>query len=147
MESTGSTQRGRPYKQREAYMVTRGWKIAAVTALLIGSAMSLALNVYGFLQPPTVIGVADSKAIGHGWDARGDPVTTYTVSLSLVKRDDTNNIPIGGTLGYIIDKADFERIRDGAVIEGRPRAGVRLDILSLIHAKTFETGHSHFYRN
>ena len=126
-------------------MRMRRWQIAAVTVLLIGFAVSLSLNIYGLLQPPTIIGVADSKNIGHGLDSQGDRVTTYTVSLSLVKRDDTNNIPIGGTLAYIIEKEEFDLIRDGAVIEGRPRGGVRLDILNLTHAATFETGDSRFY--
>lgn len=115
--------------------------------LLSGLAISLSLNVYGLLQTPTIIGVADHKSIGHGWDSEGDPVTTYTVSLSLTKSDDTNNIPIGGTLAYIIDEEEFDRIQDGAVIEGRPKSGIRLDILSLTHAETFETGDSRFYPN
>ena len=124
----------------------RRWRTGAVAVLLIGFGVSLSLNIYGLLQPPTIIGVADSKNIGHGWDSKGDPVTTYTVSLALVKRDDTNNIPIGDTLAYIIEKEEFDLIRDGAVIEGRPRGGVRLDILSLTHAETFEKqGSSRFY--
>ena len=128
-------------------MLMRRWQMAAVTGLVIGFAVSLSLNIYGLLQPPTIIGVADSKNIGHGWDSKGDPVTTYTVSLSLTKRDHTNNIPIGGTLAYIIEKEDFDLIRDGAVIEGRHRGRLKLDILSLTHAETFETDDSRFYPN
>ena len=123
------------------------WQRAAVAVLLIGFAVSLSLNLYGLLQTSTIIGVADSKNVGHGWDSKGDPVTIYTVSLSLTKRDDTNDIPIGGTLAYIIEKEEFDLIQDGAVIEGRPRGGVSLDILSFTHAKTFETGDSRFYTN
>ena len=126
-------------------MVRRGWLIAAGTLLLIGFAISLSLSVYGFLQPSTVIGIADSKSIGHGWDAKGDPVTHYTVSLSLVTKDDANDIPIGGTLAYIIEKANFDRIQDGAVVEGRSKGRLRLGIVSLTHAATFETGDSRFY--
>ena len=123
----------------------RRWRTVGVAVLLIGSALYVSLDIYGRLQPPTIIGVADSKSIGRGWDAKGDPVATYTVSLSLVKRDDINQVPIGGTLAYIIGKEDFDLIQDGAVIEGRPGEGVRLDILSLTHAETFETGDSRFY--
>ena len=126
-------------------MGIRSWQIAAVAVLLIGFAISLGLNTYGFLHAPTVIGIADSKAIGHGTDAAGEPVTTYTVSLSLVMRDDVNHIPIGGTLAYIIDKDVFDQIEDGAVIEGWPKGGIRLDILRLTHAETFETGDARFY--
>ena len=128
-------------------MRLRRWRIAALTVLLIGLAVSLSLNIYGLQQPTTIIGVADSKNIGHGLDSKGNPVTTYTVSLSVTKRDDTNDIAIGGTLAYIIEKEDLDLIRGGAVIEGRPRGGLRLDILSLTHARTFETGNSRFYPN
>ena len=128
-------------------MLLGRWQTAAVAVLLIGFAGSLSLNLYGVLQAPTIIGVADSKNIGHGWDSSGDPVTTYTVSLSLTKKDETNSIPIGGTLAYIIEKDQFDLIRDGAVIEGRPRGRLRLEILGLTHAETFETGDTRFYPN
>lgn len=128
-------------------MPPRHWRAAAIALLLVGLALSLSLNVYGLLRTSTIIGVADSKNISHGRDSTGDQVTTYTVSLSLTKSDDTNDIPIGGTLAYIIEKEEFDLIQDGAVIEGRPRSGVRLDIVSLTHAQTFETGDSRFYPN
>ena len=128
-------------------MLTKRWRKVAVTILFAGFAASFGLNIYGLLQPPSIIGVADHKSIGHGWNSKGEPVTTYTVSLSLTKRDESDDIPVGGTLAYIIEKKDFDLIRDGAVIEGRPQSGLRLDILNLTHARTFETGDTRFYPN
>jgi hypothetical protein len=126
-------------------MVPRTRSTAAIAILLIALALSVGLNARGLFQGQEVIGVADSKAIGRGVDSNGNETVWYTVSLSLVTRDDEHGIPIGGTLAYVIDKADFDRIRDGAVIRGRLTGRVGLEIAELNHAETFELGDSRFY--
>ena len=95
--------------------------------------------MYPLFQSPTVIGIADSKQIGRGTDNRGEAVTWYTVSLSLVTENKQNDIPVGGTLAYIVEKADFDRIHDGAVIKGKLRTPRRLGlkVLELTNAETF----------
>ena len=69
-------------------MNLRAWHPAVLGALLIGLAVSVDFNVYPLFQSPTIIGVADSKQIGHGTDNRGEAITWYTVSLALVTPDE-----------------------------------------------------------
>ena len=125
-------------------MVLRTWHIGAVIALLAGLGVSLAFNLYPLVRTPSIIGIADSKSIGQGTDQRGDMVTWYTVSLALVTEDKKNHMPVGGTLAYIIDKEDFDRIQEGAVVEGRPGDGLRLQVLELVHSERFASDHLFF---
>ena len=57
-------------------------QVSVLLVLAIGLAVSVGFNLYPLFQPPTVIGVAESKQIGQG--ERNGPVTWYTVSLTLV---------------------------------------------------------------
>ena len=127
-------------------MNLRAWNPAVLGTLLIGLAVSVGFNLYPLFQSPTIIGVADSKQIGRGWDERGEPVTWYTVSLSLVTEDKENHIPVGGTLAYIVEKEDFDRIHDGAVVKGKLRGRLELRVLELTHAETFASGNEQFSR-
>ena len=129
-------------------MILRAWHLVVLVSLLTGLAVSVGFNLYPLFQSPTVIGVADSKQIGRGTDDRGEAVTWYTVSLSLVTEDKENHIPVGGTLAYIVEKEDFDRIHDGAVVKGRLQAPRRLGlkVLELTHAETFASGNEQFFR-
>ncbi len=113
----------------------------------MGVLISLGFNLYPLLQSPTVIGVVDSKSIGRGTGDDGELLTWYTASLALVVEDKVNHIPIGGTLAYIIPKADFDRIHDGAVVKGRVHDRLRLDVLDITIAETFVTGDDRFFRH
>ena len=127
-------------------MVLRTWRSVVLILLLVGLAVSVGSNLYQLYESPTVIGTADSKQIGEGTDRRGEPKTWYTVSLTLVTEDKKNDLQVGGTLAYIIDKKDFDRIRNGTLVEGRPRDNMRLDNLELTYARQFETTHGLFFR-
>ncbi len=127
-------------------MNLRAWHLIALGAILIGLAVSVGFNAYQLFQSPTVIGIADSKQIGRGTDERGEAVIWYTVSLELVTEDKKNNLPIGGTMAYIIEKEDFDRIHDGAVVKGKLRDGLRLSVLELTHAESFASGNDQFFR-
>ncbi len=48
-------------------------RMIGLLALIIGLGVSLGFNIFAALGTPTVLGVADSKSIGRGLDARGDP--------------------------------------------------------------------------
>ena len=120
---------------------------AILIILSLGLLISLGFNLYPLIQSPTVIGVVDSKSIGQGTDERGDLVTWYTASLALVVEDRTNDLPIGGTLAYIIPKEDFDRIHDGAVVKGRVYDRVHLDVLDITIAETFASGDYRFFRH
>ena len=115
--------------------------------LLAGLAVSVGFNLYPLFQSSTIVGIADSKSIGHGTDNRGEAITWYTVSLALVTPDDKNGMAVGGTLAYIIEKEDFDRIQDGAVVKGRPggKDGLRLEVLELTPTERFSSGDSRFY--
>ena len=119
-------------------MNLRSWRLVVLASLLIGLTVSVGFNLYPLFQSPTVIGIADSKQIGRGTDNRGEAIMWYTVSLSLVTEDKENDIAVGGTLAYIVEKEDFERIHDGAVVKGKLRAPRRLGlkVLELTHAET-----------
>ena len=127
-------------------MNLRAWHLAVLGALLVGLAVSVGFNVYPLVQSPTVIGIADSKQIGRGTDERGEAEIWYTVSLALVTEDKKNNLPVGGTMAYIIEKEDFDRIHDGAVVKGKLRDRLRLSVMELTHADTFASGNDQFFR-
>ena len=57
-----------------------------------------------------------------------------------------NHIPVGGTLAYIVEKEDFDRIRDGAVVKGKLRGRLGLRVLELTHVETFASGNEQFSR-
>lgn len=126
-------------------MNLRAAHLVILGALLIGLAVSVGFNLYPLFQSPTIIGVADSKQIGHGVDERGE-VTWYTVSLRLVTEDKENHVPVSGTLAYIVEKEDFDRIHDGAVVKGKLRGRLGLRVLELTHAETFASGNEQFFR-
>lgn len=113
--------------------------------LLIGLVVSLVFNLYPLFQSPVIIGVAESKSIGQGTDSSG-PKTWYTVSLTLATEDNKNDVPVGWTLAYIIDKEVFDQIQDGDVVKGRLRDGVKMDVLELTHSRDFATGNPRFFR-
>ena len=124
--------------------------LLASATLLIALAASVAYTAYDLTKPSEVIGIAAEKHIGHGTDHRGDPVTTYTVSLALVTPDGKNHMDIGGTLAYIVEKDIFDQVFDGMVIKGRSRDGLTLEVLALIPAevfRSFEPGDNRFSRD
>ena len=125
----------------------RSRQLVILVFLSLGLLVSIGFNLYPLLQSPIVIGVVDSKSIGQGTDDRGELVTWYTASLALVVEDKTNNLPIGGTLAYIIPKEDFDRIHDGAVVKGSVYDRVHLDVLDITIAETFATGDDRFFRH
>ena len=128
-------------------MNLRARHLAVLGVFLIGVAVSVGFNVYPLFQSPTIVGIADSKSIGHGTDNRGEAITWYTVSLVLVTPDEKNGMAVGGTLAYVIEKEDFDRIQDGAVVKGKPggRDGLRLEVLELTHTERFASGDARFY--
>ena len=125
----------------------RSRTVAILIVLSLGLLISLGFNLYPLIQSPTVIGIVDSKSIGQGTDERGETKTWYTASLALVVEDKTNNLPVGGTLAYIIAKEDFDRIHDGAVVKGRVFERIYLDVLDITIAETFATGDDSFFRH
>ena len=127
-------------------MVLRTSRSVVPLMLLVGLVVSIGLNVHLLYKPPTVIGIADSKQIGEGTDQRGDPLTWYTVSVALVTEDRKNDLQVGATMAYIIDEEDFERIRNGTVVKGRPGDDLRLDNLVLTYSELSETTHGLFFR-
>ena len=119
-------------------------QVSVLLVLVIGLAVSVGFNLYPLFQPPMVIGVAESKQIGQG--ERNGPVTWYTVSLTLVTEDEKNDIPIGRTMAYIIEKEVFDRLQDGDVVRGR-LDGRELDVVELTHSADFATGDPRFDRD
>ena len=130
-------------------MNLRAWHLAVLASLLIGLAVSVGFNAYPLFQSPTIIGIADSKSVGHGTDNRNNAITWYTVSLALVTPDEKNGMKVGGTLAYIIEKQDFDRIQHGAVVKGRPggKDDLRLEVLELTHSESFASGVEHHFQD
>ena len=126
--------------------VLRKWRSVVPVLLLVGLAFSIAANAYLLSDSTNIVGIADSKQIGERTDRRGEPTKWYTVSLALVTDDKKNNLKIGATLAYIIDKKDFDRIRNGTLVNGRPGDELRLNGLELTYAERFETAHGLFFR-
>ena len=127
-------------------MILRTWHIAVLMALLVGLAMSVSFSLYQLGQPTTVIGTADHKTMGRGTDHRGETATWHTVSLALVTEDKKNGATVGQTIAYIIDKKDFDRIQDGAVVKGRPGDDSKLDVLDLRHSERFASSDDRFFQ-
>ena len=113
--------------------------------LLLCLAVSLGFNFYPLFQSPVIIGVAESKTIGHGTDDRG-PSTWYTVSLTLATEDHKNDIPIGSTMAYIVDKEVFDQLQDWDVVKGSLNDGLKMDMLKLTHSTDFARGDPRFFR-
>ena len=58
------------------------------------------------------------------------------MSLALVTEDGKNDIPVGRTIACVIDKGDFDRIRDGVVVNGRLGNDLRMDVIELLQRRS-----------
>jgi len=116
-------------------------------ALIIGLGVSLGFNIFAAVGTPTVVGVADSKSIGRGLDERGEPLQWYTVSLELVTDDEKNDLPVGATMDYIVDKEDWGRVEDGSLVKGSLKDDLKMDIETVTFFERFNRGDDRFNRH
>ena len=118
-----------------------------LAALVIGLGVSLGFNVSSALDTPSVVGVADHKSIGRGLDDRGQPVQWYTVSLTLVTNDEKNDLAVGATMAYIVEKEAWERVEDGSLVKGRLKGDLRMDIKQVTYFKRLDREDDRFNRD
>lgn len=75
-------------------------------------------------RPVVIEGVVDHKKVG----GEGQATVWYTVSIMLSTPDPINKIEPGGTLAYIVEKEDFDRVNPGdmvrAIVTGEPHADI-----------------------
>ena len=122
-------------------------RMIGLLALIIGLGVSLGFNIFAALGTPTVLGVADSKSIGRGLDERGDPQQWYTVSLELVTDDEKNDLPVGATMAYVVDKEDWDRVEDGSLVKGSLEDDLKMDIKTVTFFERFNRGDERFNRH
>jgi len=103
------------------------WILCVVlVAIIVGAA----IEVYFVPRPYYVSGIVDHQKIGRG-TKNGQSVSWYTVSINLENDDPLNNIKKGQTLGYIVSKADWEKVWPGDRVEARVNGNAEAEIVKV----------------